>query len=93
VETTDESKAAILLFMATLDEKQRRQYAGLESLRIGRGGDRRVAQLTGLNAHTIAKGRKELEQQDLDLGRIRRPGAGRRPLEKKRRRSSSRSKS
>ncbi len=92
VEATDEAKAAIILFMSTLDEKQRRQYAGLESLLIGRGGDRRLAEMTGLDVHTIARGRKELEQHDLDLERIRRPGAGRKPVEKKRRRSSKPSK-
>jgi hypothetical protein len=85
VETTAEAKAAIILFMSTLDEKQRRLYAGLESLLIGRGGDRRLAELTGLDVHTIAKGRKELEQQDFDPERVRRPGAGRKPAEKKRR--------
>ena len=37
----DEVRAAILLFMSLLDEKQRRLYAGLESLRIGRGGTNR----------------------------------------------------
>ncbi len=84
VDTTDEAKAAIILFMSTLDERQRRLYAGLESLLIGRGGDRRIAELTGLDVHTIAKGRKELEQQDLDPDRIRRPGAGRKLAEKKR---------
>ena len=92
VEATDEAKAAIILFMSTLDEKQRRQYAGLESMLIGRGGDRRLAEMTGLDVHTIAKGRKELEQHDLDLERVRRPGAGRKPVEKKRRRSSKPSK-
>lgn len=93
VEATDEAKAAIILFMTTLDEKQRRLYAGLESLLIGRGGDRRLAELTGLDVHTVAKGRKELEQQSLDPERIRRPGAGRKPAEKKRRTSSRRSSS
>ncbi len=93
VEATDEAKAAIILFMSTLDEQQSRLYAGLESLLIGRGGDRRLAELTGLDVHTVAKGRKELEQQDLDLDRIRRPGAGRKPAEKKRRISSRRSRS
>ena len=93
LETTDEAKAAIILFMSTLDEKQRRLYAGLESLLIGRGGDRRLAELTGLDVHTVAKGRKELEQQDLDLERIRRPGAGRKPTEKKRQTSSRQSRS
>jgi hypothetical protein len=90
---SDEAKAAIILFFSTLDERQRRLYAGLESLRLGRGGDRRLAELTGLDVHTIARGRRELLAQDLDLEGegIRRPGGGRPPVEKKRRRSSRRS--
>ncbi len=36
----DELKAAIVLFVSMLDEKQRRSYAGLESLKLGHGGDR-----------------------------------------------------
>jgi hypothetical protein len=82
--TPDEVKAAIVLFLSTLDEKQRRLFAGLESLRIGRGGDRRIAEWTGMDVHTIARGRHELEERDLQLDRIRRPGGGRRSVEKKR---------
>jgi len=89
---SDETKAAIILFFSTLDERQRRLYAGLESLRLGHGGDSQISELTGLDVHTIAKGRSELLQRDVQLDRVRRPGAGRQPLEKKRRRSSKRSK-
>jgi hypothetical protein len=92
-ETSDDTKAAIVLFLSTLDERQRRLYAGLESLRLGHGGDRRLAEMTGLDVHTIAKGRAELLQRDVQLDRIRRPGAGRQALEKKLRKSSRRSRS
>jgi hypothetical protein len=81
-ETSDDTKAAIILFLSTLDERQRRLYAGLESLRLGHGGDRRLAELTGLDVHTIAGGRAELLRRDVQLGRIRRLGAGRPALEK-----------
>jgi hypothetical protein len=80
----DEVKAAIVLFLSTLNEKQRRLYGGLESLRLGRGGDRRVAELLGLDVHTIARGRHQLMRRDIDLERVRRPGGGRKPVEKKR---------
>jgi hypothetical protein len=86
IETSDETKAAIILFFSTLDERQRRLYAGLESLRLGHSGDSALAELTGLDVHTIAKGRQELVQRDVDLSRIRRPGGGRKPVEKKRQR-------
>ena len=81
---TDEVRAAIVLFLSALDEKQRRLYAGLESLRIGRGGDRRIADWTGLDVHTVARGRRELQEQEVKLGRVRDRGAGRLPVEKQR---------
>jgi len=81
----DEVKAAIVLFASLLDEKQRRLYAALESLKFGHGGDRRIAALLGLDVGTVARGRHELLAQDFELERVRKPGAGRRPAEKKRR--------
>ena len=83
-EVSDEIRAAIILFVSSLNEKERRLFAGLESLRMGRGGDQRIAKWTGLDVHTIAKGRHELQERDLRLDRIRRPGAGRKAVEKKR---------
>lgn len=83
--TPDDVKAAIILFLSVLDEKQRRLFAGLESLRLGRGGDRRIAEWTGLDPHTVAKGRAELQEHDVQLGRVRRPGGGRPSAGKKRR--------
>jgi len=88
---SDEVKAALIIFVSVLDEKARRLFAGLESLRIGYGGDRQIAELLGLDPHTVGKGRRELLDQDVELERIRRAGAGR-PGKKKARRSSRRSK-
>ncbi len=81
----EELKAAIVLFCSLLDEKERRLYAGLESLKVGHGGDRQIADLLGLDVGTVARGRGELLSRDVDLDRVRRAGAGRKPLEKKRR--------
>jgi hypothetical protein len=81
----EELRAAIVLFFSLLDEKQRRLYAGLESLKTGHGGDTRIAELLGLDVGTVARGRRELVEQDIDLERVRRSGGGRKPVEKKRR--------
>jgi hypothetical protein len=79
----DQSKAAVVLLCSLLDERQRRLFAGLESMLLGWGGDRRIAEMTGLDVHTIAKGRHELlEGKELAEG-IRRLGGGRHPVEKK----------
>lgn len=75
-------KAGILLFYSLLDEQQRRLFAGLEALR--HDNDRLIADLFGLDAHTVAKGRRELVNQQVLRGRLRRPGGGRKTTEKKR---------
>jgi hypothetical protein len=69
------------LFLSTLDERQRRLYAGLESQKLGYGGDRQVALISGMSLHTIANGRREFAQL-LPDARIRRPGAGQPAVEK-----------
>jgi len=81
----DELRAAIVLFFSLLDEKQRRLYAGLEALKTGRGGDARIATLLGLDAGTVSRGRRELLAQDVEVGRVRGAGGGRKSVEKKRR--------
>lgn len=91
-EISDELKASIILFFSLLNEQQRRLYAGLESLKFGYGGDRRISELLGLDVKTIARGREQLVQRDVELERVRQRGAGRKPVEKKLRRSSKRSK-
>jgi hypothetical protein len=81
----EEVKAAILLFYSLLDEQQRRLYAGLESLKLGWGGDRQLADFLHLDSHTIARGRQQLLDQDVQVERARKAGAGRKPVEKKHR--------
>lgn len=81
---TEEAKAIVLLFCSMLDERQRRLYAGLESLKLGYGGDTHIASVLGMNPHTVAKGRKELIIQDLSCDRVRTEGGGRLAQEKKR---------
>lgn len=80
----EELQAAIILFYSLLDEQQRRLYAGLESLKLGHGGDHQLAEFLGLNPHTIARGRQQLLEQDVQFDRVRKTGGGRKPLEKKR---------
>lgn len=83
-----EGKTLVELFVGLLDEKQRRLYAGLESIKLGHGGDKKIASLFGMDMHTVAKGRKELWSGEIETDRLRRVGGGRKFLEKKRRKSS-----
>jgi len=80
----DELKAAIVLLFSLLDEKQRRLYAGLESLKFGHGGDQKIAELLGIEVSTVARGRRQLLERDVEVDRVRKVGGGRKPVEKKR---------
>ena len=80
-----EFRESLLLFLETLDEKQRRWYLAVESMKIGRGGDQALSRLTGVNVKTIAEGRRELREKDITPGRVRRAGAGRHPVEAEKR--------
>jgi hypothetical protein len=91
-ELSDESKAAIIIFLSMLDEKQRRMYAGVEALKYGVGGDKWIAAILGMHPQTVARGRRELLAGDVEVERARKVGGGRKPVEKKHRRSSRRSK-
>jgi hypothetical protein len=80
----EEAKAVVLLFLSALDERQRRLYAGLESLKLGYGGDSYIADLFGMDPHTVACGRRDLEKGNWDTSRLRAEGGGRSSVEKKR---------
>ena len=80
----------INLLMSRLDEQQRRWYAAVESAKLGHGGDRAVARITGLHVDTIRRGREELAESlgGRPADRVRLPGGGRPALEKSPPRSS-----
>lgn len=76
--------ASINRLVARLDEKHRRQFAGLLASQMGHGGIRYISRITGLNRQTISRGKREIGQVDTALaGRIRTPGGGRHKAEKK----------
>jgi len=81
--TLAQEHQAINRVVALLDERSRRLFAGLLAKQTGHGGVVRVAAITGLSRTTIRRGLLELGSAD-DLGtRVRRPGGGRKRLEKK----------
>jgi hypothetical protein len=65
-----------------LDEDQRRWVLGLLSLQVGRGGISRLSEISHMDNDTFTKARKELaeELKSCPRQRIRRAGAGRKPL-------------
>ena len=67
-----------------LDEKSRRLLVAAESKAWGLGGISAVSQTTGVSRQVIRQGLRELEQSPTHpVGRIRRPGAGRKSARQK----------
>ena len=60
-----------------LDERSRRMMGANEALNDGHGGISLISRACGLSRVTITKGIRELDEQPIDAGRIRRPGGGR----------------
>ena len=73
------------VFLSRLNEDQRRWYLALESQRMGWGADRLLMDITGVDEKTIRRGREELAASLVDrpAERVRQPGGGRPPVEKK----------
>ena len=63
-----------------LDERQRRLLMGAEARALGHGGIRLVAAAAGVREATVSLGVRELDSGEEPLGRVRRPGGGRKPL-------------
>jgi hypothetical protein len=79
-----EEHRAINQLIAILDEKWRRLFAGFWATVYGRGGIERLAVITGWSRTTIRRGRSEfLPPESTDTSHIRKPGGGRKRIEKK----------
>src|SRR5258705_10673985 len=73
------------LMKAHLDERMLRLWAGAEALAHGLGGREMVARATGLGRNTVLDGKKEVRAKKAppDLVKVRRKGAGQKPIEVK----------
>lgn len=73
----------INLFASRLDEQQRRWFAALEAKRIGRGGEKQMADIIGIDPKTIRRGCRELEREfdGRPIDHVRAPGGGRHAVE------------
>jgi len=61
-----------------LNERGLRRFAATEAQAYGRGGVSLVSRITGIARSTICRGIREIaEKRQLDAGRIRKPGGGR----------------
>jgi len=71
----------LLSEQGVLDERGRRLWAAAEARSAGRGGIAAVVRATGISESTVLRGLADLQSgQVLGAGRVRRPGAGKKPI-------------
>ncbi len=72
---SEETEQDMLNFYRTLNERDRRRYAGLEAKKLGHGGISYISEVLGCDRKTISKGIDEiLDPPDLDPARVRQKG-------------------
>jgi hypothetical protein len=76
------------LLSPVLDERQIRLWAASEAAALGYGGGAMVTRATGIRSKRLSRGRRDLEElrrapvvEKPRAQRVRRPGAGRKPIE------------
>ena len=76
--------------LGRLNEQDKRHVAGLLAILAGYGGVSWVAEVVGLERDCVSRGKAEVENglEGRPVDRQRLPGGGRKPLEKKRPKSS-----
>jgi len=71
----------LLKEMGMLDERSQRLWAAIEARAAGRGGIAAVVRAMDVSESTVRRGLDELDQRErLERGRVRRPGAGNKPI-------------
>ena len=72
---SEETEQRMRDFFRSLNEKDRRRYAGLEAGRLGHGGISYISEVLGCDRKTVSSGIDEiLDPPDLDPARVRQKG-------------------
>jgi hypothetical protein len=68
-------------FFNTLNEKNRRQYAGIEAIKLGHGGQKYISGVLGCHPQTVKAGIDEIVNgTEIPEESIRKPGGGRKKI-------------
>lgn len=72
---SDEAEQRMRDFYRSLNERDRRRYAGLEANKLGHGGIAYISEVLGCDRKTVSQGIDEvLTPPDLDPCRVRKKG-------------------
>ena len=80
VDVVESLAAKFAVLLPHLDERQQRLYLASEARSLGHGGIAAVARAAGASRQTVTDGVDELDSGEKPPGRVRRPGAGRKPV-------------
>ena len=68
-------------FFDTLNEKSRRQYAGVEAIKLGHGGQKYISSVLGCHPQTVKAGIDEIfNRTEIPEENVRKPGGGRKKI-------------
>lgn len=72
---SEEAEQRMRDFYRSLNERDRRRYAGLEAKKLGHGGISYISEILGCDRKTVSQGIDEiLNPPDLDPSRVRQKG-------------------
>jgi hypothetical protein len=72
---SNEAEERMRDFFLSLNERDRRRYAGLEACKLGHGGISYISEILGCDRKTVCKGIEEiLDPPELEPGRVRKKG-------------------
>ena len=77
----EEIEQKMRAFFDSLNEKDRRRYAAIETIKLGHGGQKYISSVLGCHFQTVMAGINEITNgTDIPEERIRKPGGGRKKI-------------
>jgi hypothetical protein len=81
IKYSEEIEQKMKAFFDTLNEKNKRQYAGIEAIKLGHGGQKYISSVLGCHSQTVMAGINEITNgTNIPEERIRKPGGGRKKI-------------
>ena len=73
----------MVTFYENLNERDKRHFASLSAMQLPHGGKEYISTILKIDTRTIYQGKVELLEKDIFIGKIRKPGGGRKTIYEK----------
>jgi len=80
IKYTAEIEKTMRKFYESLNEKDRRRYAGIETMKLGHGGQKYICEIMRCDAETVKRGTEEIKSEIRAEERVRNAGGGRKKV-------------